>query len=161
MENFIFGNFWELFRPIRPQNSLGGLIWPQIWNQWPRLPTYACAYCLYGLSVFWQPRRPLQPPNSLWGQIWPQIWNQWPQLPTYPCAYCLHVLGPLWGPFGGLRGHYSLQTASKLKFYLGFGICGPNCICNHVFLGCLGLLWENERRLKKKKKKKKKTTCLY
>ena len=27
--------------------SLGGQIWPQIWNQWPRLPTYPCAYCLW------------------------------------------------------------------------------------------------------------------
>ena len=26
------------------------------------------------------------------------------------------------------RGHYSLQMASELKFYLGFGICHPNCI---------------------------------
>ena len=26
------------------------------------------------------------------------------------------------------RGHYSLQMASEIKFYLGFGICHPNCI---------------------------------
>ena len=29
----------------------GGQIWPQIFNQWPQLPTYPCAYCLY--CPFW------------------------------------------------------------------------------------------------------------
>ena len=38
------------------------------------------------------------------------------------------------------RGHYSLQTASKVKFDLRFGICGPNCICYHVCLDCFGFL---------------------
>ena len=40
--------------------------------------------------------------------------------------------------------------ASELKFDLRFGICGLNCMCNHVCLGCLGLLWKFQRRLKKK-----------
>ena len=53
-----------------------------------------------------------------------------------------HVFGPFWGPWG----HYSLQMASDLKFHLRFGICGPNCIWNHVCLGCLGLLWKFQRR---------------
>ena len=48
---------------------------------------------------------------------------------------------------------YSLQTALELKFHLRFGICGQNCICNHVCLGCLGLLWNFQRRLRKKERK--------
>ena len=27
-------------RPLRPPNSLGGQIWPQIWNQWPKEPMW-------------------------------------------------------------------------------------------------------------------------
>ena len=30
---------------------------------------------------------------------------------------------------------FGLQMASEVRF----GICGPNCICNHVCFGCLGL----------------------
>ena len=41
-------------RLIQPPNSLRGQIWPQIWNQWPPLPIYPCAYayCLYDLGLF-------------------------------------------------------------------------------------------------------------
>ena len=46
-----YGLFWQ------PPNSLGGLILPQIWNQWHQLLTYPCAYCLYGMVPF----------DSLWG----------------------------------------------------------------------------------------------
>ena len=27
-------------RPLRPPNGLGGQIWPQIWNQWPKEPSW-------------------------------------------------------------------------------------------------------------------------
>ena len=27
-------------RPLRPPNNLGGQIWPQIWNQWPKEPMW-------------------------------------------------------------------------------------------------------------------------
>ena len=91
-----FGPFLQPLRPLQPPNSLGGQIWPQIWNQWAQLPTYSCAYCWYGMGPLWQPLKPLQPPYSLGGQIGPQIWNQWPKLPTYPCAYCWHGMGPSW-----------------------------------------------------------------
>ena len=52
-----YGPFWQPPRPPQPPNSLRGQIWPQIWNQWPQLPTYPCAYCLYGIVPF----------GSLWG----------------------------------------------------------------------------------------------
>ena len=56
----------------------------------------------------------------------------------------VHIAYMFWAHFeallvAGIRGHYSLQTASELKFYLRFDICGPNCKCNHVCLGHLGL----------------------
>ena len=51
------GPFWQPLRPLQPSNSLRGQIWPHIWNQWPPLPTYLCAYCLYGVDPF----------GSLWG----------------------------------------------------------------------------------------------
>ena len=73
---------------------------------------------------------PLWPPNSLGGKIWPQIWNQWPQVPTYPCAYCLYGVGP----FGSLQGHYSLQTASDIKYDLRFEISDPNYLLIHVHI---------------------------
>ena len=65
------GPFWQSPRPSQPPNSLGGQISPQIWNQRPQLPTYPCAYCLYGMGPFLQHLRPLQPPNSLRDHIWP------------------------------------------------------------------------------------------
>ena len=40
--------------------------------------------------------------------------------------------------------------ASEIRPDLRFGICGSNCIRNHVCLDCLGLLWTNHRRLRKK-----------
>ena len=50
--DFWYGLFWQPQRLLWPQNSLRGQIWPQIWNQWPQLPTYPCAYCLYGMDPF-------------------------------------------------------------------------------------------------------------
>ena len=50
--DFWYGPFWQPWRPLRPPNSLRDQIWPQIWNQWPQLPTYPCAYCLYGMDPF-------------------------------------------------------------------------------------------------------------
>ena len=44
------------------------------------------------------------------------------------------------------NGLSEATTASEVKSDLRFGICGPNCICNHVCLGCLGLFWTNLRR---------------
>ena len=44
------GPFTQPQRPLMPQNSLRGQIWPQFWNQWPRLPTYPCAYYFYGMN---------------------------------------------------------------------------------------------------------------
>ena len=123
-----YGSFWQSLRPLQPPNSLRFLIWPQIWNQWPQLPTYPCAYCWYGMGPFWQPLRPLQSPNSLRGHIWPHIWNQWPQLPTYPCAYCWYGMGPL----GSLWGHYSLQTASEVKTESAGEIGDPNLLYDQV-----------------------------
>ena len=63
---------------------------------------------------------------------------------------------PSWGPWG----HYSLQMASQLKFYLRFGICGPNCICNHDCYGCLGLHSFVARRLRKKAETDNYYTCV-
>ena len=38
--------------------SLRGHIWPQIWNQWPQVPTYPYAYAYFGpiLTAFWWPQ---------------------------------------------------------------------------------------------------------
>ena len=47
-----YGPFWQPPRSQQPPNSLRGQVWPQIWNQWPQLPTYPCAYCLYGMHPF-------------------------------------------------------------------------------------------------------------
>ena len=52
-----YGTFWQPPRSLQPLNSLGGQIWPQIWNKWPQFPTYPCTYCLYGMGPF----------GSLWG----------------------------------------------------------------------------------------------
>ena len=51
--DFWYGLFWQPRRLLWPPNSLGGQIWHQIWNQWPQLPTYPCAYCLYVFDPFW------------------------------------------------------------------------------------------------------------
>ena len=45
-----YEHFWQPLRPLQPPNSLGGQIWPHIWNQRPQLPTYPCEYCLYGMG---------------------------------------------------------------------------------------------------------------
>ena len=42
--------FWQPLWPLWPHNSLWGQIWPQIWNEWPQLPTYPWACYLYGIS---------------------------------------------------------------------------------------------------------------
>ena len=84
------GAFWWPRRPLRPPNSLWGQIWPQIWNQWPQLPTYPCAYCLYVLSPFWGPFGGLRGHYSLGGQIWSQIWNLW---------FKFHMIPYLFGQF--------------------------------------------------------------
>ena len=47
-----YGHFWQPPRPLQPPNSLGGQILPHILNQWPQLPTYPCAYYLYGMGTF-------------------------------------------------------------------------------------------------------------
>ena len=97
LERVIFGmDSWRPRRLLWPPNSLGGQIWPQIWNQWPWLPIYPCAYCLYW--TLWQPRRLLQPLRlskgsvqykqyahgyvgnrghwfQIWGQICPPVWR--------------------------------------------------------------------------------------
>ena len=54
------GPFWQPRRPPQPPNSLRGQIWPQIWNQWPQLPTDPCAYCWYSMG----------PLGSLWGHYY-------------------------------------------------------------------------------------------
>ena len=46
------GPFWQPLRPPQPPNSPRVQIWPQIWNQWPHLPTYPCAYWLYDMGSF-------------------------------------------------------------------------------------------------------------
>ena len=45
-----YGPLGQTWRPLQSQNSLGGQIWPLIWNQWPQIPTYPCAYYLYGID---------------------------------------------------------------------------------------------------------------
>ena len=36
----------EVLRPIRPPNSIGGQIWPHIWNLWPQLHMLTCLFRL-------------------------------------------------------------------------------------------------------------------
>ena len=43
--------FWQPLMPLQPLNSLGDQLWPQILNQWPKLPTSPCAYCI--LYMVW------------------------------------------------------------------------------------------------------------
>ena len=43
------------------------------------------------------------------------------------------------GTFGSLQGHYSLQTASKVKSDLIFKISGPNYLLNHVHI--FNMVW--------------------
>ena len=40
----------EVLRPLWPPNSLGGHIWPQIWNLWPKLHILPCLFGLFGPS---------------------------------------------------------------------------------------------------------------
>ena len=47
-----YGTFWQPPRSLQPPNSLGGQVWPNIWNQWPQLPTYPHAYRLYDMDPF-------------------------------------------------------------------------------------------------------------
>ena len=45
---------------------------------------------------------------------------------------------------------FGLQMTSEVRFDLRFGICGPNCICNYVCFGCLGLfLDKSQNKIKK------------
>ena len=37
----------EVLRPLWPPNSLGGQIWPQIWNLWPKLHMLPCLFWLF------------------------------------------------------------------------------------------------------------------
>jgi len=62
-------------------DRLWGQIYSQIWNQWPQLPTYQCAYCLNGLGLFGG----LKSHNRL--QNWPQICNLWLKLHKKPCLF--------------------------------------------------------------------------
>ena len=54
---------------------------------------------------------------------------------------------------------YGLQTASEVRFDLRFGICGPNCICNHVCFGCLGLFLDKSQNKIKKEQTHNYYTC--
>ena len=48
------------------------------------------------------------------------------------------------------NGLSEATTASEVQSDLRFGICGPNCICNHICLDSLGLFSLNFVRKKKK-----------
>ena len=43
-----YGPVWQPQRPLQPPKSLWEQILTQTLNQWPQLPTYPCAYRLYG-----------------------------------------------------------------------------------------------------------------
>ena len=88
-----YGPLWQPLRPPQPPNSLGGQIWPQIWNQWPQLPTYPCAYCLYGMGPF----------DSLRGHHSPQTASEVKSDLRFgicgPNFICNHVCLGCWGLF--------------------------------------------------------------
>ena len=71
------GHFGSLAtaRSLQPPNSLVGQFWPQIWNQWPQLPTYPCAYCLYGTGPYGSLRghHSLQTASEIKSDLWFQI----------------------------------------------------------------------------------------
>ena len=77
-------------RSLQSPNSLRGQIWLQIWNQWPQLPTYPYAFCLYSMNT-WHPPRSLQPQNSLRGQdlMFTCIWMLQLKL------FCYYVSSPI------------------------------------------------------------------
>ena len=145
-ENLIYGNLWELMRPIWSQNSLSGQISSQIWNQRTLIHTYPCILLKWP-GPFWQPWRPQLPPNSLKGQIWLQIWNKWPRLSSHPCAYSLYVLGP----FCGIWGHYkyNLQTTSEVKSKFRFEIYGQKYTSYHVLVCFDHFCTKNGKKKKK------------
>ena len=98
--------------------------WQNIW-----IPSSTCiVMCIFLIwhGLFWQP------PNSLGGQILPHIWNQWPN-------YLLIHVHIAYMVCDSLRGQYSLQTDSEVKFALRFEISDFNYLLIHVHI--VDMVW--------------------
>ena len=116
-EHITYKEAFGLWSPygLQSPNSLGGPIWPHIWNQKPQSPTWIwpCAYWFYGMGLLaaseattaskqpgrlnwtsflkWQYWRggcySLQTASEVTSEIWPHTRNHWNNLPTNSCPY--------------------------------------------------------------------------